>query len=280
MGLISLLVALAAEKKLTQPFWQFNYAFAYYMDFAQRQDMHNKFSGTLLPVIFLALPVALVYVVLSIVDDTLLHFIISTSILIICFGCVKTRDRFKKFIQSAFRGETATCDLHYQQLINDKNLLPIGFGQTLIWLNYRYYIAVMLFFIVFGAAGALFYRLLCTLDEQQLLLKEEQPESNAITDVYHKLLFWIDWLPVRVVSFGFILVGHFSKAIPLWFANIFDVHKAPQYVLVEVAEKAEDVMVDKNDCTSEPCLLVRLAKRNLLLVLTVIAVLTLTGVIY
>nr|WP_274620357.1 regulatory signaling modulator protein AmpE [Colwellia maritima] len=28
----------------------------------------------------------------------------------------------------------------------------MGFGQALIWLNYRYYIAIMLFFVVFGAA--------------------------------------------------------------------------------------------------------------------------------
>lgn len=280
MGLISLLIALAAERKLTQPIWQFNFAFAHYMKFAKKQDMHNKVSGTLLPIVLLAVPVTLTYLLLSIIDDTILHFLVSTAILIVCFGCVKTRDRFRQYLRSAFRGEMTTCDLHYQQLIDDKNLPPLGFGQTLIWLNYRYYIAIMLFFIAFGAAGALFYRLLATLDEQQLLLKKREPDSVAITDVYQRILFWADWLPVRITSFGFMLVGHFSKAIPLWIENVFDINKAPQCVLVEVAQKAEDVMVDKNDCTSEPCLLVRLAKRNLLLVLTTVSVLTLAGVLY
>jgi AmpE protein len=49
--------------------------------------------------------------------------------------------------------------------------------------------------------------------------------------------------------------------------------------LISVAQKSEDFMVDPDDCTAEPCLLVRLAKRTLLLCLAVIAVLILTGIL-
>ncbi|NMP32071.1 beta-lactamase regulator AmpE [Thalassotalea sp. M1531] len=279
MGLISLLISLAAEKKLSSPFWQFNYAFSHYMQFAKHQDFHNKIKGTLYPILLLAVPVTITLIVLHLIQDSVLDLIVSTGLLIICFGCVKTRDTYKCYLKAAYQGENTTCDLHYQQLLTDKNLPDYGFGQTLIWLNYRYYIAVMMYFVVFGAAGAVFYRLLCSLDEQQKIIKQEEPDSPAITPVYGQILYWADWLPVRIASFGFMVVGHFSKALPVWLENIFEFHKKPQCVLIDVAQKSEDIMVDKDDCTAEPCLLVRLAKRNVLLFLATVAMLTLSGIL-
>ena len=279
MGLISLLIALAAEKNLSSPIWQFNYMFSHYMAFVKKQNLHAKVTGKLFSLLLLALPVALTYFLLSLVEDSIIYLIASTLILIVSFGCIKTRDTYKCFLQSAFKGELTTCDLHYQQLISDKNLRDYGFGQTLIWLNYRYYIAVMMYFIVFGAAGAVFYRLLCSLDEQQQRIGQSEPESPAITDVYSKVLFWADWLPVRLASFGLVFVGHFSKGFPVWLENLVEFSKAPQCVLINVAQKSEDIMVDEQDCTAEPCLLVRLAKRNVLFGLATVAVLTLGGVI-
>ncbi len=279
MGLISLLIALAAEKKLSAPFWQFNNAFSHYMAYTKQIDMHNKVKSTVLPFVLIGVPAIICFFILHLIDDSLLDLVLSTVILIICFGCMKTRDCYKQYLYSAFRGETTTCDLHHQQLLTDKNLPPLGFGQTLIWLNYRYYIAVMLFFVVFGAAGALFYRLLCSLDEQQKLIAQEDSESPAITSTYGYILFWADWLPVRIATFGFMLVGHFSKAFPTWLENTFEFNKKPQLILTDVAKQAEDVMVSDKDCTAEPCLLVRLAKRNLLLLLATVSILTLMGFI-
>ena len=75
------------------------------------------------------------------------------------------------------------------------------------------------------------------------------------------------------------LVGHFSKALPVWLESFFEIKKPADQILGDVAKKSEDMMIDNQDCTAEPCLLVRLAKRNLLLLLAVVAVLTLSGVI-
>jgi len=277
MGLISLLIALIAEKKLSSPFWQFNHAFSYYINYTKKIDMQNKVKGTLFPLLFIGVPVGLCFLLLHFINDSVLHLALSTVILIICFGCLKTRDSYKHYLQSAFRGELTTCDLHYQQLISDKNLPALGFGQTLIWLNYRYYVSVMIYFVVFGAAGALFYRLLCVLSEQQKALKAEGEDNQSTTATYSRILFWADWVPVRLATFGFMLVGHFSNAFPVWLENVFSFNKRPQSILVDVATKAEDVMVDEGDCTAEPCLLVKIAKRNLLLILSVVALLTLLG---
>ena len=321
MSLISLLIALAAERYLSSSAWQFN---VYYLRYLR---LFKRFVSTSSPThsivtngLFLVAPVVLCYFLLGLVNDGLLHFILSTVVLISCFGCVKTRDSYKQYLMAAFRGESTTCEMHHKQLLQDKNLPEMGFGQMLIWLNYRYFIAIMIFFVIFGAPGALFYRLAAKLNETGAGIETESEinnadaESNDSQDVSEEncdsvassldddhetpessseniaiesdaakfnqqLLFWLDWLPVRLVSFGYMLVGHFSRALPIWLENLFDIGKPPHQILITVAQKSEDFMIDKEDCTAEPCLLVRLAKRSLLLCLAVIAILILTGVI-
>lgn len=308
MSLLSLLIALMAEKSLSSSIWRFDYYYQQYVSFFQKNSTLSQLKGSNFSYsIFLLLPVVIVYGILSLLDDGLLHLIISTLILIVSFGCFTTRDSYKQYLHAAFRGEMTTAELHHQQLLQDKNLPPMGFGQALIWLNYRYYIAIMLFFVFFGAAGVVFYRLLTTLVEQQNGCSlnsnidkgqdeivessnseskiEDSSEQHSVPDIssgcknYHHILFYIDWLPVRITSLGYMFVGHFSKALPMWLESLFDGKKPTHDILIDVAQQSEDIMIDEDDCTAEPCLLVRLAKRNALLVLAVISVLTLFGII-
>ena len=294
MILLSLLIALAAERSLSSSVWRFDYYYQQYVSFFQRNSALSQFKNSNFSyALFLLLPVAVVYGALALVDDGLLHLIISTLILIVSFGCFNTRDCYKQYLHAAFRGEMTTTELHHQQLLQDKNLPNMGFGQALIWLNYRYYVAIMLFFVIFGAAGVVFYRLLTTVIEQKngctldskTVVQEEANEQYSVPSIssgcknFHDILFYIDWLPVRLTSFGYMFVGHFSKALPIWLESLFDGKKPTHEILIDVAQKSEDIMVDEGDCTAEPCLLVRLAKRNVLLVLAFISVLTLVGII-
>ena len=318
MSLISLLIALAAERSLSSSTWQFNTYFQRYLSLVKHLGFMEKAnSSTLYGAAFVFVPVILSVILLNIFDHVLLHLILSTLILIICFGCFKTRDAYKQYLMSAFRGDLSSCSFHHQILEQDKSLMNLSFGNILIWLNYRYFIAIMLFFVLFGAPGALFYRLLTTIVERRQDIEVQttpnsdatNPEDEALvtvnstaiseevagdspdpdsvpekaaaeTNIFQKSLAIVDWLPVRLVTFAYILVGHFSKGFPIWLENLANVNKSPLEVLVSVAEKSEDVMVDTSDCTAEPCLLVRLAKRTSLLCLTILSLLILTGVIH
>jgi AmpE protein len=304
MSLLSLLIALAADRTLSAEMWRFNFYYQHYLHFFGKNFTAKQ--GTIASVVFIIVPVITTYLLLDIIDNPVLQLLLSTVILIICFGCTTTRNSYKDYLLSAFRGEETTTEMHHQQLLTDKNLPNMGFGQALIWLNYRYYIAIMLYFTVFGAAGAVFYRLLTTVIEHKKAqcmasaaekqaeaqttsanVSEEEQEGQHEASVapnimsgcqnHHDVLFWIDWLPVRIASFGYMFVGHFSKAVPVWLESLFDSEKPTHQVLIDVAEKSEDIMVNEDDCTAEPCLLVRLAKRNVLLVLAVISILTLAG---
>jgi AmpE protein len=308
MSLISLLIALVAERYLSTSVWQFKTYFdAYVSLFKSSRLMHLSKKSIVSQLIFIAIPVVICDVLIELVDDGLLYLIFSTLVLIVCFGCVKTRQCYKDYLMSAFRGEPTSCELHHSQLQQDTSSEPMSFGQLLVWLNYRYFIAIMIFFVIFGPAGALFYRLLVTMNETPEALNKEctkneakdnaesvesetnvevkvEPQATSSTKkeetpILKDILFWVDWLPVRIVAFGYMLVGHFSKAMPVWLENLFDINKQPNQILISVAQKSEDFMIDPEDCTAEPCLLVRLAKRTLLLCLAAIAILILTGIL-
>ncbi len=297
MSLISLLIALAAERTLSNKVWRFDYYYLHYQYLFSKNFTARQ--GVAANIAFVLLPVFTTYLLIDLVDNAVLQMILSTLVLIVCFGCTITRKSYKEYLHSAFRGEEMTSEMHHHQLLSDKNLPQMGFGQALIWLNYRYYIAIMVYFTLFGAAGAVFYRLLTTVIEHKKAqcveaTKNSAHEANVAAEVHesnvtpnfsqgcqnhHDVLFWLDWLPVRITSFGYMLVGHFSKALPVWLESLLLTNKPTHQVLIDVAEKSEDIMVNNEDCTSEPCLLVRLAKRNVLLMLAVIAVLTLTGIV-
>ena len=297
MSLISLLIALLSERYLSSKWWQFNRYYKRYSQLFLRDNIVGTTAkSSIIILLFLLLPTLVCYLVLEQLDNGLLYLIISTVILITCFGCSDTRSTYKKYLVAAFRGEKTTCDLIHTEFLQNKQLPQMGFGQALVWLNYRYFIAVMIFFVLFGAPGALFYRLLTRLNERCVNISEDL--SNEINDVdndannseitkenepvvclSHQLLFVIDWLPVRIIALGYMLVGHFSKAMPIWLGNLFDINKPSYDVLISVAQKSEDFMIDTQDCTAEPCTLVRLAKRTLLLCLAFISILILTGVL-
>lgn len=303
MSLISLLIALFAEKSLSAKGWRFNFYYQYYLDFFGKNFTAKQ--GTVASAMFIILPVVLTSFVMEVIDSDLIEFILSTVILIVCFGCVITRKSYKDYLNAAFKGEETSAEMHHQQLLSDKNLPEMGFGQALIWLNYRYYVAIMLFFTLFGAAGAVFYRLLTTVIENRTAqciasanATNEENSTETSTDEgdivhegdktpcivngcqnHHDVLFWVDWLPVRITSFGYMFVGHFSKAFPVWLESLIESQKPTHQVLIDVAEKSEDILVNDGDCTAEPCLLVSLAKRNVLLILAAISVLTLVGLL-
>lgn len=277
MSLLSLLFALAVERNMPAKTWQFSFYFDKYLALIKQAKIISSFETNIRAFVLLMLPVVAISFLSGIFYNSLLDLVLSCAVLLVCIGCCETRAAYKQYLLSAFKGEPTTCDLHYRQLLQDKNLPDIGFGQALIWLNYRYYIAIMLVFVIFGLVGVAFYRTLVALVEYKR--DEDDLITQKVQQQLAKVLYWVDWPMVRLVSFCYMLVGHFSRAMPTWLELCFDYEEQPYRVLANVAKQSEDFEVDEEDCTAEPCLLVKLAKRALLLILATIAILTITGAI-
>ena len=269
MSLLSLLFALAVERSMSSKVWQFSFYFQEFVKVVKQSKLiktpvDNIISAALLVVI----PAFAVFLAALFVQGSIFELLLSCVVLLICIGCKFTRSAYKGYLQAAFRGELTTCDTHYQQLIAEKNLPDIGLGQALVWLNFRYYIAIMILFVLFGLPAVVFYRFLIAVVDYQA--SEDETVDGIAQQQLAKILFWLEWPMVRLVSFCYMLVGNFSKALSVWLETCFDFVEQPFMVLNKVAKQSEDFQVDENDCTAEPCLLVRLAKRSLMLLLAII----------
>jgi AmpE protein len=271
MTIISLLLVLVAERMTTKSqYWQFDYYFQRIVHNAS--DIHTR-SQTKQNWWWLAIilvPTLLVYIVVQRLSGSFVELVLSTLILMVCIGCPAVRATYKCFLQAANRGDLEACSLYAEQLGDDEEGIA-SFGHNLVWQNYQHYAAVILWFSALGASGALLYVL--TLAMQEHLTKTAHPASRYATAFLHIL----DWLPVRITALGFLLVGHFSRALPIWLGHVIEPNIPAKTLLLDVAKQAEEIEPDDEDCTQEPCILVRLAKRNVMFLLVVIALLTLTG---
>ncbi|RUO26604.1 hypothetical protein CWE09_07840 [Aliidiomarina minuta] len=263
MVLFSLLLALLAERSKKGPGnWRLtSFANGWENMLAgitglQRWRIH-ELAG---PLLWIA-PSLLLALLLWWQPNTLLVFVINLLVLMVVLGCPVKREQLRQYLKSANRGDTLSC-MELQEQLDDRVMEegPATVGQSLVWLNFRYYFAVAFWFIIFGAPGALGYG----------LLRERE-------ELYPRLLHWVDLIPVRVAGFGYLLVGHFSRAMPAWLGGLFNVSESAPDYLTRVAMKAEDVQAEAGDLTEEPCCLLNLAKRTMMLLLAALAIATLLG---
>jgi len=83
--------------------------------------------------------------------------------------------------------------------------------------SHRYVFAPLLWFIVFGAAGAVLYRLSLDLATRWGTAEESEPGGRRQFGLFPRQAFQaIDWLPVRLSAVTFAVVGDFEDAVFCW----------------------------------------------------------------
>ena len=302
MMLMSLLLVLSLERLITKtPNWHIEKYAAQYRDFLhdkgllklkKSEEESEKETNEEMPsapsavlYFYLLLPAVLLGAIEYWLLGAFLTFIEQSIVLFVCIGCPVLRAVYKNFLNAADRGDLQACSMYTDQLghcgsqtDSDGTAGAEGksFGQHLTWLNYQHYAAVMLWFIAFGAPGSLFYSL--SRSTTEVLCNTNHPLKLAAG----RLMFALDYIPVRVTAFGMLMMGHFSRALPEWlkYALQFDV---PAYdVLTRISSKAEVLTPDEQQLQAEnaavePKVLVKLAKRNVIFLLVITSALTLVG---
>ncbi|WP_100643108.1 beta-lactamase regulator AmpE [Alteromonas facilis] len=288
MTLLSLLFALLIERVTTKTeAWRAEYHVERYVKWLDDNQWFTATSSALYLLLFCLLPAILTDIVAEIVGHGFLGLLFNTAILFLCLGCPHVRSAYKGFLHAANRGDAMACELHARALGHEHGQAVDAdtFGQHLVWLNYTHYAAIVLFFALFGAAGAVFYVVAISLQKYAQQHFMENADDSGVEPVStQQLMHWIDWLPVRMTALGFLLVGHFGRALTVWGGYLFDTQVCAKRLLCKVSNAAEDSDAgdkergeDVYQWGSEPQLLVRLAKRNMVLIVMVISVLTLGG---
>lgn len=279
MTLFSLLLALALDRMMALPrACQLDRLVSYYLNLFSRIGGHGSVLMFMLVVL---LPVGACYWLFNAVQGMwfgVVTILLLTVTILICISNLHYRRLYKHYVKAACRGDEQACYHIAEQLgakIMDTEMPTLaheriehGVGQQLSWVSYQYYIGVMLWLIVAGPAGMLCYALIRELSYQ------DSPYAHRANKVNQ----WMDWIPVRVASFGLAMVGNFSHAIPVWLEQQLKLEISPRQHLISVAMQAEHIKNPGNPvCIDSTCKFVEIGKRNVMLTITLISIMTIYG---
>ncbi|SHH98316.1 beta-lactamase regulator AmpE [Ferrimonas marina] len=282
MALFSLLLVLLLERaKVLSPKLQFETLFERYRQASFDDDKLDQLPQMLLT---LLLPAVLLHLLAGFLEGRLfglLHLLLWIGTGLVLFAHQPLRDRFREYLNAACRGDTQSCYHHAQQLDEtgdeagaSESEMGEHMGQLAAWINYRYYAAVALYFVALGPAAALFYSTVRAYHDHFCQQELKRP-------LVPTLMHLLDWLPARIVALGFALSGHFSRAMGQLLPRLLDPFAPARTLITEVALAAEDLPEHSDDPVSvqSTFALLQLAKRNLILLLVVVSLLTIFGVL-
>lgn len=339
MTLIILLLVLIIERVgLNSDSWQANRYVDWYASKYGDKVKEKDNTGLLF---FVLAPAVIIGVLLFILDSRLLDFIVGLLVMGVCVGHYPVRNLYRQYLNAQQRNDAEAMAIVHQQLSNKESAddTKDTIGETLIWNNFKFYAAPIFFFVVLGVPGVVFYTTLLFLtikeapvDKANDLTKlnedmmeessdaesegssEDNTSQHALTAHQSTLNKWLEWahfVPARLVSIGFMFVGHFGSGLDAWLRLAGDIKKPARQIINNIAMAAEGNPVSSaqtapenntaqdissadsthsqdeaephinatqnNELHHNAEIMVRLAKRNMVLFLVVVALLTLYG---
>ena len=204
---------------------------------------------------------------------------------VLCIGAGQSRQHYRDYLHSANQQDVTGHQAMAEELsvihpmssnISDKLYLR-ELQNALLWINYRFYLAPLFWFVVGAHYGPVFLLGYAFLRAWQgwLAKQNRQHREQSGVDI---LLFWIDWIPVRIVGLAYAFLGHGEKELPAWWRFMTDFRHKPYHVLSVLAQFS----LERDPCQDKvemPRIAVALAKRITLVIVLITAVLTLAGVI-
>lgn len=281
MTLFTTLLVLIAERlfKLGEH-WQLDHR----LEFLFRRIKNYSF---ILTVAMTVIAMAIVYLL----QRALLGVLFNVPLLVmwiliglLCIGAGKVRLHYHAYLKAASRNDAHARDAMATELTLIHGVPPgcdereylRELQNALLWINYRYYLAPLFWFVVggpFGPATLMGYAFLRAW--QSWLARYQSPrdrQQSAVDAILHVL----DWVPVRLVGVVYALIGHGEKALPAWFASLGDRHTSQYQVLTRLAQfsLARETHVDK---VETPKAAVSMAKKASYAVVVIMALLTIYG---
>lgn len=168
MTLISMLLALIIERlAVRSDAWQARPYCQAYLKLTAGSGLTKLAEHQLGRYLWILLPGLLVALLLHLLDNRLLTLVVNTLVLLVGVGCWHYRQLYKQYLNAQERGDEEAAYLAMQQIRHDsRSDIDSSNGLTLVWLNFRYYAAVVFWFLVLGAFGVITYALLRHLNEQ------------------------------------------------------------------------------------------------------------------
>jgi AmpE protein len=281
MTLFTLLLVLAWERlfKLGEH-WQLDHRF----EVIFRRGQNTSLTKTLaIAIVWMAL----LWVVLRAFHGFFFgvpSLILWVVICLFCIGAGIKRKHYRAYLKAARQGDANACSAMAEELALIHGL-PVDCTEevrlrelqnALLWINFRYYLAPLFWFVVFGPYGPIALGGYAVLRGYQTWLARYTTPLKRSQSGVDALLHILDWIPVRLAGIAYALLGHGEKALPAWFASLGDIHTSQYQVLTNLAQfsLARDPHTDP---VQTPRSAVSLARKVTMIILVVVAILTIYG---
>lgn len=203
---------------------------------------------------------------------------------LLCIGAGKTRLHYHAYLNAAARDDAHAREAMASELTlihgvppdcNEREFLR-ELQNGLLWINFRYYLAPLFWFVVGGPWGPVLLMGYAFLRAWQTWLARYLTPHERLLSGIDAILHVLDWLPVRLVGVVYALIGHGEKALPAWFASLADRHTSQYQVLTRLAQfsLAREPHTDK---VETPKAAVSMAKKTSFVVVVIVAILTIYG---
>jgi|FLOH01.1.fsa_nt_gi AmpE protein len=287
MKLIAILIAFAALKYL--PLWQTRSRYAWYVSYANKmQTLVAGFYSGWVSCIIIILPLLIALVFVQEISPNwawgLIGFVISVIVLWYCLWPVPS----EKVIEEATSINEEDVVLNEHVVIEAPASIYINKqksqasrlrSETLLTRANEKTFAVLFWFIVLGALGALLYR------SVSLLRHHAQVKDSRLygaADAAQTIQAILDWIPARLTAFTYILAGDFVPGFSEWRKDVWSDLRANATVLIRTGLAACGYDIDNTTQADEEenRSLLRMVERALIVWLVLTAIFTLGAWIY
>jgi AmpE protein len=203
------------------------------------------------------------------------------AIPLLTLGCPKLQSYYRDYLNSAAHGDQQACQLFNERMGQlhpavdmDAERAVIVTVRHLCWLNYRYYFAIIFCFSIGGPVLATGYGCLRSLHEWCYRDGSDAEVAKRLA----QFMEWVDWIPCRVNTLSYALVGNFSAAFPVWLRSLRANQETNAYWIGEIAAIAQGAQRQGPQlCVETTTRTVTLLKSTILMAVTVISLLTIYG---
>ncbi|AIR02864.1 transcriptional regulator [Pluralibacter gergoviae] len=281
MTLFTTLLVMIAERlfKLGEH-WQLDHR----LETLFRRVKHYSFSMTILMTL---LAMLVVYLIQRALDGLLFNvplLLMWVLVGVLCMGAGKVRLHYHAYLKAASRSDVHARDAMASELTLIHGVPPDcdegeflrELQNALLWINFRFYLAPLFWFVVGGPYGPVLLVGYAFLRAWQSWLARYQTPRHRLQSGIDAILHVVDWIPVRLVGVVYALIGHGEKALPAWFASLGDRHSSQYQVLSRLAQfsLAREPHMDK---VETPKAAVSMAKKASYVVVVIMALLTIYG---
>jgi len=236
-------------------------------------------NGVVQIVAVLIVPVAVIAVIQHLMHDFLFqlpYLVFAVLVFAYCLGPACLSSDIEFYLDARRLGDEDEA-LHYAGVLTERAASTSPDQQTsdvtraiLHVANERIF-AVIFWFVIFGPAGAVLYRLTTSLSKQD----STNDSLNAVATLFQAVLTWV---PARMLAMGYALTGHFDGALQAYRSRPYESDLALENydVLVNTglgALRDQEATDEISSITSAR----NLVMRSILIWIAVLALLTLGG---